>query len=159
MTRDLFVELLLTYRLIFSQNAQSWKLFSSEMSGMSKSVLSLPDADPLLPLLCGRPFDSSEVVALYDYIRADDIQAYYTPGSFQFFGGRILQIQGFVETQNPPDWRSLWHDNRNKSNWWAFWAVLFIGGGTIVLMFMSLALQAWQTWLAGEQLKQGRGTK
>jgi hypothetical protein len=38
----------------------------------------------------------------------------------------------------------LWHDVRDVSKWWTIWAVLLIGGGTIILSVVTLAFQIMQ---------------
>jgi len=155
-----FRELLLTYRLLFGQDSSSHSLFASECSLTSKSrkpsLLALSDADPLLALLCGRSADYPPVAALYESLRADNPQAYYMPAAWPWFGARLLAVQGYVREQHPHDWKTLWYDHRNKSNWWQFWAVLFIGGTTIILSVLSLIFQVWQAVLTQQQLIQGQ---
>jgi hypothetical protein len=186
---DYFRELLLTYRLIFSQDTASHRLFAYEttlrshqigpyprsradwthstsfsaLQGRSKAktnsnILQLPDADPLLPILCSHPPSDPHITAFYDELsEPSSPEAYYMPHAFPFFAKKILILQGYVREQNPHDWKTLWHDHRNKSNWWQFWAVLFIGGGTIILGTLSLVFQIWQCVLALAQLRQGAG--
>jgi len=152
--------MLLTYRLLFSQDSASHGLFASECSLTSKSrkpsLLALPDADPLLADLCGRSEDFPPVAALYESVRADSPQAYYMPTAWPWFGARLMAVQGYVKEQHPHDWKTLWHDHRNKSNWWQFWAVLFFGGTTIILSALSLIFQIWQAVLTQQQLEQGQ---
>lgn len=38
----------------------------------------------------------------------------------------------------------LWRDVRDVSKWWTIWAVLLIGGGTIILSVVTLAFQIMQ---------------
>jgi hypothetical protein len=160
LTSSFFCEMLLTYRLIFSQDSASHSLFASEMHLASKSrkpsLLALPDADPLLLLLCGRSADFPPVAALYESLRADNPQADYMPAAFPWFASRLLAVQGYVKQQHPHDWKTLWHDHRDKTNWWQFWAVLFIGGSTIILSVLSLTFQIWQAVLTQQQVVQGQ---
>jgi hypothetical protein len=167
--------MLLTYRLIFGQDAKSYKLFKREMDAVcaaasspplslslpSKSkpkpapppcIFSFPDADPMLPLLCSRRWNSAAAAPIYDDLKADEPQTHYTPSSYPFFAEKLLAIQSYVKDRNPHDWKAMWHDTRNKNNWWQFWAVLFIGGGTLLFGFLGLALQVAQVVLAQKQL-------
>jgi hypothetical protein len=170
-TGDFFRELLLTYRLIFGQNTKSWQLFASEMASRPHSsfttrskgksshshpggVLHLEDADPMLIKLCGRRYDAIGSEDIYEEIHAENVQTYYMPSSFPFFASRILSLQDNAREQHSHDWKTLWHDHRDESNWWQFWAVLFIGGGTLVLGTLSLAFQIGQLVIAREQLVQ-----
>jgi hypothetical protein len=155
-----FRELLLTYRLLFSQDSASYSLFASEFSLTSKSrkspLLTLPDADPLLELLCGHSADYPPLAALYENLRAENSQEYYMPTAWPWFGARLLSVQGYVREQHPHNWKTLWHDHRNTNNWWQFWAVLIFGSTTIVLTLLSLIFQIWQAVLTQQQLIQGQ---
>jgi hypothetical protein len=117
--------MLLTYRLLFGQDNESWRLFAREVSRRARSkdscITRLPDADPMLMKLCGRSCDAEGAAEIYEEIGAETFQTYYTPNSFPFFADRLLALQGYVKGQNPHDLRSLWHDHRNKPNWWQFW--------------------------------------
>jgi hypothetical protein len=180
--------MLLTYRLVFGQDSESWRLFAREVSRRAKAkepcITRVDDADPMLWTLCGRSCDADGTADIYEEIGADTFQAYYMPNSYPFFADRLLAVQGYVKGQNPHDWKALWHDHRNKSNWWQFWvsrfsprspisfpvgtgsalsasctdsvsslqAVLFIGGGTLVLGTLSLVFQIWQVVLSQQQL-------
>lgn len=124
-TSDFFREMLLTYRLLFGQDSKSFRLFAKEMASRPNSrarcVLELPDADPLLLSLCARSCYADGVADLFDEIRADNVQACYAPASYPFFAGKLLRMQGYVKEQHPHDRNTLWHDHRNKSDWWQFW--------------------------------------
>jgi hypothetical protein len=53
--------------------------------------------------------------------------------------------------QKPNDWWILWQDRRDVKNWWIVWtawAVLLIGGGTVILQLFQLVFQIWSTALA-----------
>jgi len=96
-------------------------------------------------VLCGAAWTSHDASALYGAIGAqDDSPYYYSDSDFRFFGRRILDLQAFVKGRNPHSVRALWHDRRNIAFWWTFWAVLFIGGGTLLLGMLQLAFQIWQ---------------
>lgn len=57
-----------------------------------------------------------------------------------------------MRERNPHDLKTLWHNHRDKTNWWQFWAVVFIGGGTLLLGILSLVFQIVQVVLALKQL-------
>jgi hypothetical protein len=172
--------MLLTYRLIFGQDAKSYRLFAKEhaalisaskpspskLKSMSKSkaaspkprppsVFALPDADLLLERLCGLRASAPGAAEIYLDINAPRMETYYTPESYPFFAEKLLTLQAYVKEQHPHDWRTLWHDHRNKTSWWGFWAVLFFGGMTVTLSGLSLVFQIWQAVLTQQQLVQG----
>jgi hypothetical protein len=165
--------MLLTYRLIFGQDPKSSRLFAKELAALTASkspsklkpassksrqpcVFALPDTDPLLARLCSIRADAPGASEIYCDISAASVQSYYTPHAYPFFADKLLVLQAYVKEQHPHDWKTLWHDHRNKSNWWQFWAVLFIGGSTIGLGLLSLAFQIWQAVLTQQQLIQGQ---
>jgi hypothetical protein len=163
--------MLLTYRLIFGQDPRSSKLFAKEVTALTRRqsklkaaasaralrphVFALPDADPLLPRICSLHADDPDAIAVYGDLNPGILQTYYTPDLYPFFAEKLLVLQAYVKEQHPHDWRTLWRDHRNKSNWWQFWAVLFIGGGTLILGTLSLVFQVWQAVLTQQQLAQG----
>jgi hypothetical protein len=162
--------MLLTYRLIFGQDPRSSKLFAKEKAALTRRhsklkaastraiqphIFALPDADPLLPRLCSLHADEPDAIEVYGDLNPGILQTYYTPDMYPFFAEKLLVLQAYVKEQHPHDWKTLWRDHRNKSNWWQFWAVLFIGGGTLILGTLSLAFQVWQAVLTEQQLAQG----
>lgn len=149
LTPEYFREVLLSYRLIFGQNKASWKAFCKKIPTFEKNWdCSDPhsnDADPMLPILCCSKYDSPKASQIYADIDASDgVSPYYYPDSdFPFLGRRILDLQAFVSGRSPHNWRALWNDRRNVGLWWTFWAVILIGGGTILLGFLQTAFQIW----------------
>jgi hypothetical protein len=144
--------MLLTYRLIFGQDPKSSRLFAKELAALTSTysklkfmskpasqkgrqpcVFALPDADPLLLRLCGLHADAPGAAEIYADIQAPSTQTYYTPESYPFFADKLLMLQAYVKEQHLYHWNKLWHDHRNKTNWWQYWTVLFIGGSTIFL--------------------------
>jgi hypothetical protein len=154
-TNNFFHEFLLTYRLIFGQDARSWKLFTQEMQQCRRSrltcFLDLPDTDPLLTTLCGQDCGSGTAAPVYDEIHAGISQAYYEQTSFPYFAKNILGLQDYTLRHHTKSWMALWHSQWDKSDWWQFW-VLLIGAAAIALSVMSLAAQIWQVVLTQKQI-------
>jgi hypothetical protein len=156
---DFFREVLLSYRLIFGQDKRSWEAYRrSEAAKEQKRSRSSKEQnpqrqqrppDPLLPILCSKNWrSSSDALIVYREIDADeDVSNHYSVTDFPFFGQRLLHLQRFSKDQNPHDWIVLWHDRRNVFNWWTIWAVVFIGGGAVVLAILTLVFQILQTFL------------
>jgi len=159
--QDYFREVLLSYRLLFGQDKKSWKAFVEKSAlwtpGWDCSSPGLGDADPLLQTLCGASASSPAAAALYAEIEAEELSPYYYPDSFPFLGRRILDLQTFIKGRHPHNWRALWNDRRNVAYWWTFWAVLFIGGGTILLGLLQLAFSIWQGVTSQQQVWGSKG--
>jgi len=120
---DYFKEVLLTYRIIFSQTKYSpADCFSAYQETWSHSEDYLQFADPLLQQLCSQSWDTRELHCFYMEINSGDPSAQYSPSSdFPFFGKRLLDLQAYVKTYRPSSIWALWYDQRNESWWWAFW--------------------------------------
>jgi hypothetical protein len=149
LTPEYFREVLLSYRLIFGQDRRSWKAFQKKLRTYAErwdcSDRQSDDGDPMLRTLCCSSYDSPSANRIYQDIDASDsVSPYYYPDSdFPFLGRRILNLQAFASSRNPNNWVALWHDRRNVTFWWTFWAVFIIGGGTIILGFLQTAFQIW----------------
>lgn len=147
LTPAYFREVLLSYRLIFGQDASSartyrtvWKTSSSPTAPNPRSpnpILPVSnqdiveesnsdaEADPLLQLLCGQHWKTPNAFAFYRDIDAETTSPYYYPESdFPFLRRRILNLQAFVQGRSPHSLKSLWHDKRNVTFWWTFWVSL-----------------------------------
>jgi len=147
-SQEYFREVLLSYRLIFGQDKESWRMFRKKSAKWEPkwnwSDHQSEDFDPLLLVLCGESYLDPGAKALYEEIDAAELSPYYFPDTdFPFLGRRLLNLQTFVRGRNPHSWKALWYDRRSMAFWWTFWAVLFIGGGTILLSFLQLAFSVW----------------
>lgn len=91
----------------------------------SEIVKKLPNS--LWPISC-RGFD-------------DDLQesgSYSSFDDFPILGQRLAAIQVFNLRQQPSKLRDLWRDRRSPLQWYTFWAVLVVGGASVILAFLQL---------------------
>jgi len=141
--RQFFKEILLSYRLIFSQTKSSRKTFNKHVKKWG--LKSKTNSDPMLYRLCGNGCDADEVRELYLEAGADDPSNHYNPAvDFPFLGKRFDILQDYVQGHNPSSLWALWHDRRNVSWWWAFWTVIIIGGLGLLIGFAQVVLQILQ---------------
>jgi hypothetical protein len=75
---------------------------------------------------------------------------------FPLLRGRIAKVNNFVAGIEPSRVSSLWRDCRDLRLWYTIWAVLLIGGITIIQGFVSIALSASQGSIAQEALEMQR---
>jgi hypothetical protein len=150
---DYFKEVLLTYRLLFGQDKRSWKRFAEDYSNQdifcSRNPLSSPTTirnnkpfDPLLYRLCAHSHLYQE---FYDEIsggRAKNV--YLATSDFPFLSHRLLALQEYVAEENPDSLNALWYDRRDILRWYTFWAVVIVGGASIVLSLIQIILGAAQ---------------
>lgn len=73
---------------------------------------------------------------------------YRADREFPFFGTRLLDLQDFVLTQEPVDWKGLWRDRRDMTRYWTFWLFLYFSFLTLVLGLLQSGLAYWQIRLA-----------
>jgi len=103
------------------------------------------NSDPMLYRICGHGCESEEVREIYIEIGADDPSNHHNPAvDFPFLGKRLVFIQNYVSAHNPSSFWALWHDRRNVSWWWTFWAVIIIGGLGLLIGFAQVVLQILQ---------------
>ncbi|KAK0624767.1 hypothetical protein B0T17DRAFT_531001 [Bombardia bombarda] len=112
-------------------------------------------ADPLLEILCGKRTRSSEIQNLPGslwpqpcrYIGSNHLRKqdeYSISADLPLLGPRLLILQEFNLRQRPRGFWALWRDRRDKPKWYTFWVVLIVGGFTIVLSIVQIALSTAQ---------------
>ena len=94
-------------------------------------------SDDLLPL------SAEEINSIF--VEADSYSAHY---NFPIFGSRLLALQEYNLQQQPRRVGDLWHDRRNPLQWYTFWAVIWVGGITIILGFLQVGVAAGQLYFA-----------
>ena len=50
-----------------------------------------------------------------------------------------------MDKQRPKNLKQLFKDRRDTVGYWAFWAVIFVGGASILLALISIAVSSAQT--------------
>lgn len=144
-------EVLLSYRLLFGQDHASRRHIRKV--GRRQNAPKPEQYDQLLDTLCGQ---TTHVCARHlptclwpESCRGPDGRllkqdVYSTALDFPILGRRLLRLQAFDERQQPARIRDLWLDRRSTLQWYAFWAVLIIGGLTILLTILQLVVACVQ---------------
>lgn len=65
-----------------------------------------------------------------------------------YFADRLQDLQQYILCQNPSRAKMLWKDRRDALRWYTFWAVIAIGGVTIVLGVVQTILAGFQVGYA-----------
>ena len=154
---DFLRDMILSYRILFGMDRKSRKCFKDESENWQKDSLHdgpfsgkrMYDIDPLLWILCTDSGTSPALKSLLILLDGEETSPRYAFEDFPFLGGRLLQLQTFIEGHKPTTWSLLWNNRTDARNWWIVWtagAVLLIGGGTIVLQFWQLVFQAMSVW-------------
>lgn len=134
-SRHFFLEVICSFRLIFGQHSRA--LYGWDDFKWSPAQISL-GIDPLLKELCSEPCRKT---ALYEQIDAPRVKPVYViEVDFPYLGERLAELQDYVEQQNPGDLMALWHDRRDILRFHTYWAVIFIGGLSIILSAAQLAV-------------------
>lgn len=71
----------------------------------------------------------------------DEMERY---SSYPIFGQRLRELQKYMEKQKPKNLRQLWQDRRDTVGYWAFWAVIVVGGLSVLLALISIAISSAQ---------------
>lgn len=136
-------EVLLSYRVLFGQHARARKIWTtSERRKAGADDL----LDPLLGTLCSQRTSglrhlptSIWSTALQDAEKhLLDHDVYSTQTDFPLLGGRLLNLQDFSLHRSPSKIRDLWRDHRNPMQWYTLWAVLIIGGLSLIFALLQL---------------------
>lgn len=136
--RSMLGETLLSYRLLFGQDAVSRAQFMDEEIKRASADGAL---DQLLVQLCGAKKSISSLV-LDDSIRE---QAFYdSVFDFPFYEPRLQVLQRYTKARKSRDLRDLWHDRRDPAQWVLIWVFLTVGGITILLSVAQVGLAAAQ---------------
>ncbi|KAK6507657.1 hypothetical protein TWF481_006082 [Arthrobotrys musiformis] len=154
-------EILLTYHLLFGQSPRS----REKLKDLLDHIQSSESVDPFLYTYCNRsnPWSPSSLfgakaeafipdlyppsaVGLDNSLQKPDI--YSTRDDFPVFGQRLLKLQQYNMGQQPSRWKDLWRDRRNPLQWYTFWAVVIVGGASIVLSILQLGVGIGQLVMA-----------
>lgn len=65
--------------------------------------------------------------------------------AYPIYGERLRELKAYMDKQRPKNLRQLFKDRRDTVGYWAFWAVVFVGGASIVLALISIAVSSAQT--------------
>jgi hypothetical protein len=58
---------------------------------------------------------------------------------------RLRKLKAHLDSQKPTGIQGLWADKRDSSQWFTFWAVIIIGGVSLVIACLGLAVSIAQT--------------
>lgn len=132
--KQMLIEILLTYRLLFGQSKLGRQLFRK-----LKPFEGAPEAgiDNFLMTLCGyKRYES------IPELRERDI--YDLPRDFPIYRSRLAVLICHLNARKPRSWKELWQDKRDSASWLTFWVVLIFGGLGILLALLQVMLQIVQ---------------
>ncbi|KAI1359610.1 hypothetical protein F5Y08DRAFT_332211 [Xylaria arbuscula] len=136
-------EVLMSYRLLFGQYRASRKVARALLQEMEEKH----DYDQLLACLCTKSRketakmlpETSWPISCRDYDNnLQEADSYSSQDDFPILGSRLIAIQEFNLRQQPSKLRDLWRDRRSPLQWYTFWAVLIVGGLSILLAILQL---------------------
>ena len=142
--QDFLAEVLLSYRLIFGRKKRSRKHIRRCLEESKDAWQKECRYDPLLEILCTESESSCAVKELYTDLEAKEFDDYISVDEFPFLARRLFDLQRFSMAQNPHGWRRLWADRRNITSWFTIWAVVIIGGATLVFQVLQVIFQIYQ---------------
>jgi hypothetical protein len=131
---DYFREILLSYRLLFGHDDRSRKLCRKKLFGKHKAH------DSILYALC----TWKHIAKATDFPQLQEREIYEPVIDFPILGNRLVTLQEYILQQKPRTWAEVFQDRRDPQWSFNFWAVMIIGGATILLGTLQVALSALQ---------------
>jgi hypothetical protein len=64
--------------------------------------------------------------------------------AYPIYGARLHELKAYMDNQRPKNLRQLYKDRRDTVGYWAFWAVVIVGGASIILALISIAVSSAQ---------------
>jgi hypothetical protein len=141
---DFLCEVILSYRLIFGCQRRSRALARRILERHKDDWQGEGRYDLYLEILCTEAPDSDAVRELYSDLDAKEFEDYIPVDEFPFLAPRLFDLQRFSLAQNPHSLKRLWNDQRNITAWFTTWAVIIIGGGTLLFQVLQLIFQIYQ---------------
>jgi hypothetical protein len=151
---QLHQEILMSYRLLFGQEAGSRQLVKASLRALKEERPH--DYDSFLDMVCAQklgrkvrslPLSLWPVTCRSFEGHLQEESAYSSQDDFPMIGARLAKLQEFTLRQQPSRLRDLWRDRRNPLQWYTFWAVLIIGGLSILLSLLQLLVGVAQVVL------------
>ena len=65
--------------------------------------------------------------------------------AYPIYGDRIRELKAYMDEQRPKNLKQLFKDRRDTVGYWAFWAVVCVGGASLILALISVAVSTAQT--------------
>ena len=130
----LLMEVLLSYRILFGMEKVGRKFFRR-----NNPFLGAPQftKDRMLEEICARkrPCLDIPLAERNNFDLARD---------FPILRDRLTPLLNALSTAKPHTIRQLWKDRRDSSTWSAFWVIIFIGVGGLLLALIQVVLQIVQ---------------
>lgn len=152
---QLHQEVLMSYRLLFGQEAGSRRLIRALLKALREEQPH--DYDSFLDMVCPQklshkvrslPLSLWPVTCRSFEGHLQEESAYSSQDDFPMFGARLAKLQEFTLRQQPSKLRDLWRDRRNPLQWYTFWAVLILGGLSILLALLQFLVGVAQLVLS-----------
>jgi hypothetical protein len=143
-------EIILSYGLLFHDWRLARKIYRREERNRASTttMCGIANVDPWLDKLCGMDLPSSIFSSMWSKHGIRD--TYDANSQFPILSGRLKVIQDYIEGIQPSRIASLWYDRRDLRLWYTVWAVLIIGGISILQATFGLILSAAQVAIAAK---------
>jgi hypothetical protein len=115
-----------------------------------------PTSGKLMDLLkAGPPFPLDfwmHISYLLELSQSSGLSEMERYSAYPIYGERLRELKAYMDKQRPKNLRQLFKDRRDTVGYWAFWAVIFVGGASILLALISIAVSTAQTVASFEAL-------
>ena len=148
--QNLMKEIILSYGLLFHDWRLARKIYRKEERNRTSTMIlyGRANVDLWLDKLCGMDLPTSIFSSMWS--KYSIRETYDANSQFPILSGRLKIIQDYIEGIQPSRFASLWNDRRDLRLWYTVWAVLIIGGISILQASFSLILSAAQVAIAAK---------
>jgi hypothetical protein len=144
---DFMTEVLASYSLIF-HTTRSHKLYKHRYRKDHQEYF----VDPLLDELCGYQKSLFSILKSTISSIAPPTDAYVSSCSLPILYPRFYKIFRYVQRRQVHGITSLYFDRRDAYKWWTFWAVIWIGGLSVVMSFIQMVIAGVSLHIAKDSL-------
>jgi hypothetical protein len=141
---NMMKEIMLTYCILFRDDRKSRKIYQLRERARARFI---NGSDSKLDTLCGADWSTSI------FASTPVKESYDSEVDFPILSRRLHRLQDYMLSIQPNRVLSVWRDRRDLTRWYTLWAVLIIGGISVVLGIIQLFLSAAQVGIAAESLE------
>ncbi len=133
-------EIIISFGVIFAQEQRPRQQVSKQATGADWGAALGKDA--ILKILCTKRWQDHP---LFDYLQSPPVRSNYSAqADFPFLGQLLLRLQAYMEAQSPKDFLTLIFDRRDPLRFWTFVLAIFLGGMSLILSLIQIAVGAAQ---------------
>lgn len=134
---------------MFGEEKKSRKLYQYQES---RALLMNGHRDPTLQVICR---NASARESDHEWNELTRTRSFDKAQHFPILTPKLAPLQDYMLRQQPNHLMGLWTDRRDKLKWYTFWAVIVVGGLSVLLGVLQVILAAIQVAVSYRSLECG----